>query len=86
MTVVIIKVRPTPQQAGLSRAERLENLKSVFQVRCPERLTGRRVLLLDDVITTAATAEECARVLKAAGVREVWLAAVARATVGRVTA
>jgi ComF family protein len=79
----LVKVRATPQQAGLSRAERLENLKSVFEVRRPARLTGRRVLLLDDVITTAATAEECARILKAAGVREVWVAAVARATTRR---
>ena len=80
----LVKVRSTPQQAGLSRAERLENLKAVFAVKRPERLSGRRVLLLDDVVTTAATTEECARVLKAAGVREVWVAAVARATVGRV--
>jgi ComF family protein len=79
----LVKARATPQQAGLSRAERLENLKSVFEVKRPARLAGRRVLLLDDVITTAATAEECARILKAAGVREVWVAAVARATTGR---
>ncbi len=80
----LVKLRATPQQAGLTRAERLRNLEGAFTVKHAGRLTGRRVLLLDDVITTAATAEECARVLRAAGVREVWLAAVARATVGRV--
>ncbi|HOX04946.1 MAG TPA: ComF family protein [Planctomycetota bacterium] len=80
----LVKLRATPRQAGLSRAERLENLAGAFAVRRPERLAGRRVLLVDDVITTAATTEECARALKAAGVREVWAAAVARATAGRV--
>jgi len=80
----LVKTCPTPNQARLSRAERLENQKGVFEVRRPERVKDRLILLLDDVITTAATAEECARTLKAAGAREVWLVAAARATGGRI--
>jgi ComF family protein len=80
----LVRVKATPSQTGLSRAERLENLKGAFAVRRPERIEGQTVLLLDDVVTTAATAGECARALKAAGARQVWLVAVARATGGRV--
>lgn len=80
----LVKTRNTPNQAGLTRSERLENLKGAFTVRRPERIRGRLVLLIDDVITTAATTEECARTLKNAGAREVWVIAVARATAGRV--
>jgi ComF family protein len=79
----LVKLRATPSQAGLSRTERLDNLKGVFAVKRPERIKDRIVLLLDDVITTAATTEECARTLKAAGARQVWVIAVARATGGR---
>jgi len=80
----LVKVQATPSQAGLTRAERLDNLKGAFAVKRPEKIKGKTILLLDDVITTAATTEECARTLKAAGAREVWVIAVARATGGRV--
>jgi len=79
----LVKTRATPQQAGLERAGRLKNIEGVFAVRFPERIKGKRVLLLDDVITTAATTEECARTLVAAGAREVWVASVARSVFGR---
>jgi ComF family protein len=79
----LVKTAATPAQAGLSRAERLENLKGALSVRRPERIKGRTVLMVDDVLTTCATAEECARALKLAGARETWVAAVARAIAGR---
>ena len=79
----LVKTRATPSQAKLTRAERLDNIKGAFAVRRPERIKGKLVLLLDDVITTAATTEECARTLKAAGAREVRVAAVLRSVRGR---
>jgi ComF family protein len=79
----LIKIRATPSQVKLTRAERLKNLEGAFSVRKPERVKDKTVLLLDDVITTAATTEECARTLKAAGAREVWVAALARSVRGR---
>ncbi len=77
------KVRATRQQMGLTRSARIDNVKGCFRVRRPKRLEAKTVLLVDDVLTTCATAEECARTLKASGVRETRVAAVARAVEGR---
>jgi ComF family protein len=69
----LMRTRETDQQAGLSRAERLKNLRGAFamQKRRPWRpqieLQGRRILLVDDVFTTGATTNECARVLRREG-------------------
>ena len=61
------RVRPTPRQATLSRKERLKNLRKAFQINTsPEKLQGRDLVLIDDVFTTGATAQECARSLRAA--------------------
>ena len=59
--------------------ERRANVLGVYKVIEPERLHGKRVLLLDDIVTTGATASECARVLLTAGAEEVIFAAVAAA-------
>jgi ComF family protein len=80
---VLAKTRPTAPQMGLSRAERLTNVQDSFGVRRPAEVRGRLVLLVDDVMTTCATAAECARTLRAAGAREVRVASVARALEGR---
>lgn len=61
-------------------AERRANVLGVYRAVQPESIRGKRVLLLDDIITTGATASECARVLLTAGAEEVILAAVAAAT------
>jgi ComF family protein len=72
------KVVDTPPQAGLSRAQRRRNLDGVF--RAAERVVrGRRVLLVDDVLTTGASLSEAARTLRRAGARRVDAAVVARA-------
>ncbi len=79
----LAKTKATRPQMGLARAERLENVRGSFAVRRPAAVAGRLVLLVDDVMTTCATAAECARVLREAGAREVRAAAVARALEGR---
>lgn len=71
--------RPTPTQTGLSREQRRLNVKGAFQARRPERLAGKYVALVDDVITTGATAGACAEVLKRAGAARVVVLALARA-------
>ena len=62
----------------LSKKEREENIKGSFICQKPELVTGKKILLVDDVFTSGATMEECARVLKKAGASSVWGAVVAR--------
>lgn len=66
-------------QVGHGRAERLRNVASLFAVARPDRVAGTDVLLVDDVRTTGATSEACARVLRAAGARSVTVLVFARA-------
>ncbi len=75
---VLARVRATAAQASLSPRERRRNLFGAFAVRRPEAVRGKRVALVDDVMTTGATCAECARVLKKAGAKEVIAAVVAR--------
>lgn len=77
----LFRTRPTPSQAGLVLKARHRNVKGAFE--CTADLTGRHVLLVDDVMTSGATANECARVLKLHGASEVSIAVAARAQKGR---
>lgn len=74
-----VRVRDTPPQAGLRAAARRQNVKGAFAVPRPRRVRDRRILLVDDVLTTGATADACARALLAAGARGVWVLTLARA-------
>lgn len=74
---LLIRCRGTLPQRGLREAERRRNLKSAFVLR--RALLGQRVLLIDDVLTTGATADECSRILRAGGASEVAVAVLARA-------
>ncbi len=67
----LYRARRTKSQARLRRAARLQNLVRAFGVRDPRWISGRTVLLVDDVATTGATLGECATVLKNAGARRV---------------
>jgi len=75
---LLIRVRHTRPQVELNPQERRENVKGAFAVSRPERLKGKRVLLVDDLFTTGATARECARALRKAGARQVEIITVAR--------
>jgi len=74
------RVRHTRRQVGLSRVERRANIKNAFEVSRPAKLAGKSILLIDDVITTGATLNECARVLKQAGVSRITILTLAQAT------
>ena len=77
-TDVLERTRPTLSQIGLTRPQRAENIRGAFRVKHLNKITGRAVLLVDDVLTTGTTANECARVLLKAGAEKVWVATVAR--------
>ena len=75
------KTRNTPPQSGLSdAAHRRANILGAYRPKSKQRFAGKRVLLIDDVITTGATGSECAKTLVLAGAKEVYLAAVAAAS------
>lgn len=80
----LIRTRATRRQIGLTRSGRLRNLRGAFAVRRSAKsgLRGRRVVLLDDVLTTGATAEACAKTLKQAGCAEVHVLTAARVVMG----
>ncbi|OGQ99102.1 MAG: hypothetical protein A2505_02360 [Deltaproteobacteria bacterium RIFOXYD12_FULL_55_16] len=80
ITNLLIRSRPTAPQTGFSGTARRTNLKNAFAVIKPHRLTGKKILLVDDVFTTGTTVNECARVLKKAGAVEVMVLTLARVT------
>ena len=73
------RVRNTPPQVYLSRAKRIVNVRGAFIAPSPLSVQGSRVLWVDDVTTTGATANECARTLLQAGATCVSLAVIAKA-------
>lgn len=70
-------VHNKPQSSIVGVAQRRANTLGVFAPYKPADFAGKRILLLDDIITTGATAEECAKTLMIAGAKEVYFAAVA---------
>jgi ComF family protein len=76
---VLRRVRDTESQFALGARARRQNLRGAFAVDAAAIVPGGEVLLIDDIYTTGSTARECARVLRRAGVRTVWVATLARA-------
>jgi ComF family protein len=70
------RIRSTPAQAGLPWKERKKNMRNAFD--CAHEISGQRILLVDDVMTTGASLDECARTLKKHGAAEVTLLVAAR--------
>ena len=72
------RVKATPASAGMGRAARAANVRGAFKVTDRRRVAGRDVVLIDDVLTTGATADACARHLRRAGARSVQVLTFAR--------
>ena len=72
------KIRHTPPQSGIGKADaRRANVLGAYRITDPALVRDKSVLLLDDILTTGATASECAKTLLLAGAREVSCAVVA---------
>ena len=76
---ILRRVKDTPALYELNPAQRRRNLQGAFRVDDAAALRGREILLIDDIMTTGATARECARVLKRAGATKVWVVTAAKA-------
>lgn len=76
---LIVRRRFTRPQSGLTPPERLANVRGAFRLRRPSKLAGKSILLIDDILTTAATTNEIARLLLRAKARAVAVAVIARA-------
>ena len=78
--LALVRVKPTVPQVGLSRAQRADNVQGAFRVSeaARPRIVGRRLVLVDDVMTSGATANACARVLLRAGAEQVDVLVFAR--------
>ena len=75
---ILHRTAPTATQTLLTRAERAMNMKNAFAVRRGVALTGKKIILVDDVFTTGATTSACARALRGAGAADVCVWTVAR--------
>jgi ComF family protein len=79
---VLRRVKRTRDQTGLNARERIANMQKAFRVVVPDDVIGKRVLLVDDVMTTGATLNEAANELRIAGCRNVFAAVIAIASYG----
>ncbi len=78
----LVRIRPTSRQAGLTLSQRKKNVRGAFGLRPGHPFEGKTVCLIDDITTSRATLDECAQVLKAGGVKQVYAIAAASAGPG----
>ena len=74
----LIRIKNTHPQVELGAEARKENVKDIFVCQDKKEILGKKILLIDDLYTTGATMEEAARVLKKAGVKKVYVLALAK--------
>lgn len=73
----IVRVKRGKPQKGLTKREREKNVSGAFKIKDRKKIKGKSVLLIDDVLTTGATADEIAKILRSAGAREIFVATAA---------
>ena len=74
----LVRIRPTPPQTTLEWKDRHTNVRHAFSVRRPDDLDGKILLLVDDVLTTGSTVNECSRTLRKAGAKSVHVLTLSR--------
>lgn len=75
---VLIKTKNIVAQSSLNKKQREENIQNVYQVKNKEKIINKKVLILDDIYTTGSTVNECARMLKEVGCKEVGVITIAK--------
>lgn len=77
---ILIKHKSSESQSGLNREERKANVKNTFKLnpKYSESAFRKNILIIDDVLTTGATASECAKVLRRSGCKRIYLLTIAR--------
>ncbi|MEI8175529.1 MAG: ComF family protein [Candidatus Omnitrophota bacterium] len=78
LSACLQRIINTNPQSGLDKGSRFENVRGAFEVRDPDAVALKKILLIDDVFTTGSTLNECSRVLKGAGARSVRCCTFAR--------
>ncbi|HVY87673.1 MAG TPA: ComF family protein [Hyphomonadaceae bacterium] len=74
----LVRIRATPSQGRLGRGQRRRNVKGAFRLKRPEAVEGKRIVLVDDVLTTGATVDECVRILQRGHASQVDVLTLAR--------
>lgn len=67
----LIKIKDTKKQSTLTKEQRKTNLKNAFEVKTPERIKNKKIILFDDIFTTGSTVNECSKILKRSGAKEI---------------
>lgn len=75
---VLIKTKNIIAQSSLNKKQRENNIKDVYQIKSVEEVINKKILLLDDIYTTGSTVNECAKILKEAGCKEVGIITIAK--------
>ncbi|OOP55943.1 MAG: hypothetical protein AYP45_11715 [Candidatus Brocadia carolinensis] len=75
----LYRAKNTASQTRLSKTQRLVNIRNAFRVHDPKSFQGKRILLVDDVLTTGVTVSECSKILRQSGARSVHLLILATA-------
>lgn len=77
-TNIIIKYKNIVPQSTLNQNGRKENIKNVYKVINKEKIKNKKILILDDIFTTGSTVNECSRILKEAGAKEIGVLTIAK--------
>ncbi len=78
LTDSLIKQKNTLPQSTLSKKQREENVKTVYKIQNKQKIKNKKIILLDDIYTTGATAEECSKILKQNGAKEILVLTIAK--------
>ena len=72
------KIKDTKMQSSLNKTERRKNIKNAYKVVNQQKIKDKKIILLDDIYTTGATANECSKVLKQSGAKEILVVTIAK--------